>query len=310
MEMLIHRGYEGFNPVKPVVTVGVFDGVHRGHRVLLGTLVSRAKETGGESVVITFSSHPRHVLGKEFAEELFLTSESEKIAMLEHLNIDHLLIVDFNLEFSKTGACDFVRNVLLGKLSARYLIFGYDHRIGREGEGDFNTIRRCEGISGLGVEQANGVFSGEVAISSSSIREALLTGNLEVANELLGYPYQLSGTVITGKKIGRSFGFPTANIRPDAGKLIPANSVYAVEVLIGSKRHIGMLSIGTNPTVNVQSLTRSIEVHIIGFNENIYGMTITVRFMKRLRGEKKFPDIQALAKQMETDRLETLNLLS
>jgi len=308
--MVIHRVYEGFRPVKPVVTVGVFDGVHRGHRVLLETLVSRAKQTGGESVVITFSTHPKNVVGKASTELLFLTTLSEKISFLEQLKVDHILILDFDLEFSKTGACDFVRNVISGKLGANYLIFGYNHRIGREGEGDFNTIRKCQGLSDLIVEQGIGVFSGEVAISSSAIREALLMGNLDIANELLGYPYQLSGTVIPGRKIGRSIGFPTANIETEESKLVPVEGVYAVDVIIDEKAFRGMLSIGTNPTVNTDSELRSIEVHILDFDENIYGSKITVRFRKRIRDEKKFTDTHALARQMEIDKLETIRLLS
>ncbi|HLN55170.1 MAG TPA: bifunctional riboflavin kinase/FAD synthetase [Bacteroidales bacterium] len=308
--MVIHRGYEGFHPVKPVVTVGVFDGVHRGHNALLETVVSKAKETGGESVVITFSSHPRKVLGKESVELSYITTPSEKTNLLERMNIDHLVILDFNIEFSRTGACDFVRNVIVKKIGAKYLIFGYDHRIGREGEGDYNTIRQCSGISDLIVEQGKGVFSGEVAISSSAIREALLDGNLDVANELLGYPYQLGGTVVPGRKIGRSFGFPTANIKPDNQKLVPAKGVYAVEVLLEKKVYKGMLSIGTNPTVNPHSSVRSIEVHIIGFDENIYGRKISVRFRKRLRDEKKFPDIDTLTRQMHADKQETIRVLS
>lgn len=308
--MNIHREYVGFHPVKPVVTVGVFDGVHRGHRALLGSLISKARETGGESVVITFSSHPRHILGKDKGESFLLTTTSEKISLLQQLNIDHLLILDFNMEFSRTGACDFVRNVIVGKLGTRHLLFGYDHRIGRQGEGDYATIKNCDGIRDLNVEQGKGVFSGQVAISSSAIREALLSGNLDVANELLGYPYQLSGSVIPGRKIGRSFGFPTANISPDAGKLVPSRGVYAVNVMIEEKAYTGMLSIGTNPTVNKDSSYRSIEVHIIDFNENIYGRKITIHFRKRLREERKFPDTESLVRQMQADRLETLRLLS
>lgn len=308
--MVIHRGYEGFRPVNPVVTVGVFDGVHRGHKALLESLVSKAKQTGGESVVITFSEHPRNVLGKESPRLPLLTTFPEKISLFDDLAVDHILILDFNMEFSKTGACDFVRNVVVGKLGAEYLIFGYDHRIGREGEGDFNTIRKCEGLANLRVEQGKGVFSGEVAISSSAIREALLMGNLDIANELLGYPYKLSGKVVPGRMIGRSFGFPTANIQPDDSKLVPSKGVYAVDVILNEISFIGMLSIGSNPTVNPDPSLRSIEVYILDFDGNIYGKEISIRFRKRLRDEKKFPDTQALARQMELDKLETIRLLS
>jgi riboflavin kinase/FMN adenylyltransferase len=308
--MVIHRGYDGFKPARAVVTVGVFDGVHRGHKALLETLVSKAKQTGGESVVITFSEHPRNVIGKESTGLSLLTTFPEKISLFGELAVDHLLILDFNLEFSKTGACDFVRNVIVGKLGAEFLIFGYDHRIGREGEGDFNTIRKCEGLSGLMVEQGKGVFSGEVAISSSAIREALLMGNLDIANELLGYPYRLSGKVVRGRMMGRSFGFPTANIQPDESKLVPSKGVYAVDVILDETSFIGMLSIGSNPTVNPDPSLRSIEVYILDFDKDIYGREISVRFRKKIRDEKKFPDTVALARQMELDKIETIRLLS
>ncbi len=308
--MVIHRGYEGFRPLKPVVTVGVFDGVHRGHKALLETLVSKAKQTGGESVAITFSTHPRKVIGKESFPLSLLTTLPEKISLIENLGVDHILILDFNMEFSMTGACDFVRSVIVEKLGVKYLIFGYDHRIGREGEGDYNTIRKCDGLADLIVEQGKGVFSGEVAISSSAIREALLMGNLDIANELLGYSFQLGGKIVEGRMIGKSIGFPTANIQPDESKLVPSNGVYAVDVIIDNKSFIGMLSIGTNPTVNPDPEIRSIEVHILNFDENIYGKKISVRFRKRIRDERKFPDTLSLTRQMETDKLETIRLLS
>jgi riboflavin kinase/FMN adenylyltransferase len=306
--MIVHRGYEGFHPVNPVVTVGVFDGVHRGHRALLKAVTSKAAAIGGESVVMTFSVHPRSILEKDQHGLMLLTTLSEKIGLLEHLDIDHLLIADFNAEFAGTAACDFVKNVIKAKIGARYLVFGYDHRIGREGEGDFNTIRQCSDLGNLVVEQASGVFSGEVAISSSAVRDALLLGNVDIANELLGYEYELSGKVITGRMIGRSFGFPTANIRTDPDKLVPAKGVYAVKAVVNYKEFPGMLSIGTNPTINPHSLKRSIEVHIIGFDEDIYGKKISLRFVKKLRDERKFQNTDALTRQMEKDKLDTLNL--
>lgn len=306
--MIIHRGYESLHPSKPVITIGVFDGVHRGHQALLRKLVSVAQDTGGESVVLTFSSHPRNILGND---ELFLlTTPEEKISLLEKAGIDHVMILDFDVEFSRTSACDFVENILVKKIGARHLIFGYDHRFGREGEGDFDRIVRCDGLSGLEVEQAEGIFIGDSAISSSAIREALRAGDLDLANELLGYSYSISGSVIAGKQIGRSLGFPTANIDPESGKMIPANGVYAVNVILEKDTHIGMLSIGTNPTVNPDSTLRSIEVHLIDFDKNIYDKKVTVIFRKRLRGEKKFPDTDCLKKQMEDDRIETIRLLS
>lgn len=308
--MIIHSEYEGFKPVRPVVTVGVFDGVHRGHRVLIEKLVSKAAAIQGESVIVTFSSHPRFVLGKDTGIQQFLTTFTEKAELLRNLNVDHVLLLDFNIEFSRTSACEFVRKVIAGKLGTEILFFGYDHRIGKDGEGDFSTIRNCEGLGNLKIEQAGGVFSGEVAISSTSIKEALLIGNVDIANELLGYSYFLSGYVISGRMIGRKFGFPTANIEVEAGKLIPANGVYAVNVGIEEKQMKGVLSIGTNPTINPGSTARSIEVHIIDFDGDLYGKIISLHFRKRIRNEMKFPDVESLVRQMEDDKIRSIRYLS
>lgn len=308
MTMIIHRGYESLHPLKPVVTIGVFDGVHRGHQALLRKLVSVAKETGGESVVLTFSSHPRSILGKN--NLLLLTTLEEKLNLLDKAGIDHVLILDFDMEFSKTSACDFVENILIEKIGAKHLIFGYDHRFGREGEGDFESIVRCHGASRIKIERAEGIFHGDSAISSSAVRDALANAELDLANDLLGYAYRLSGIVIPGRKIGRLIGFPTANISTESEKMIPANGVYAVDVFLRNNIYKGMLSIGTNPTVNPDPAKRSIEVHLIDFNETIYDNGITIAFRKRLRDEKKFPDTEALKTQMEADRLETIRLLT
>jgi riboflavin kinase/FMN adenylyltransferase len=308
--MIVHRGYENLDLVDPVVTLGVFDGVHRGHRALLDMLVKRAKDNGGEPAVITFHPHPRHFLGINEPELSLLTTMEEKQELLKSAGIGHLIILDFNEEFSNTGACDFVKNVLIGKVKTKHLIIGYDHRFGRSAEGDFNTIKQCRDLSNFTIEQAEGVFKGIEAISSSAIREALVNGRLDEANNMLGYYYSLSGIVVGGRKIGRAFGFPTANIEPEKYKLVPANGVYAVEVLVNSLKYRGMLSIGFNPTVIPARNDRSIEVHIIDFDEGIYGRNISVKFRYRLRDEKKFEDTARLAAQMELDKVETIRLLT
>lgn len=307
--MIVHRGYENLDLADPVVTLGVFDGVHRGHRALLDMLVKRAKDKGGEPVVITFYPHPRHFLGISEPELSLLTTMEEKQELLKSAGIKHLIILDFNKEFSNTGACDFVKNVLIDKVKTKHLIIGYDHRFGRSAEGDFNTIKKCRDLSNFTVEQAEGVFKGIEAISSSAIREALVNGRLDEANNMLGYNYSLSGIVVDGRKVGRAFGFPTANIEPEKYKLVPANGVYAVEVIVNSLKYRGMLSIGFNPTVIPVRNVRSIEVHIIDFDEDIYGSNISVNFRYRLRDEKKFEDTARLASQMELDKVETIRLL-
>ena len=308
--MIVHRGYENLDLVDPVVTLGVFDGVHRGHRALLDMLVKRAKDKGGEPAVISFHPHPRHFLGINEPELSLLTTMDEKQELLKSAGIRHLIILDFNKDFSNTGACDFVKNVLIGKVKTKHLIIGYDHRFGRSAEGDFNTIKQCRDLSNFTVEQAEGVFKGIEAISSSAIREALVNGRLDEANNMLGYNYSLSGIVVDGRKIGRAFGFPTANIETEKYKLVPANGVYAVEVLVNSLKYRGMLSIGFNPTIIPARNERSIEVHIIDFDGDIYGRNISVKFRYRLRDEKKFEDTARLAAQMELDKVETIRLLT
>jgi len=309
--MIIHEGYQNLNLIEPVVTLGIFDGVHRGHRVLLDSLITRAEEVKAESVVITFSPHPRLVLEQENINLAFLTTIEEKIVLLEKAKVDHLIIIEFNKQFSKIKACDFIKDILVEKIGTKHLIIGYNHHFGRSGEGDFNTIKQCSESNAFKVEQVQGFHTEEGAISSSSIREALLNGKLDEANRWLGYSYSVSGTIIEGRKIGRSIGFPTANINPDNQyKLIPGNGVYAVEVHLDDKNYMGMLSIGSNPTVNTDIRIRSIEVHILNYNMDIYGRKISVTFRKRLRDEKKFDNIEQLTKQMELDKQDTLRMLS
>jgi len=309
--MIIHKGYETLNLAKPVVTIGIFDGVHRGHKALLDRLVSCAKEENSESVVITFSPHPRLVLDKNSATLTFLTTMEEKIVLLDKAGVDHLIIIEFNKAFSNIRACDFIKNVLVEKIGAKHLIIGYNHHFGRSGEGDFNTIKLCAESLDFKVEQVQGFHSDEGTISSSLVREALLQGKMEEANNLLGHLYSVSGTVVEGRKIGRTIGFPTANIRPDyKHKLIPCNGVYAVEVHLDGMIYPGMLSIGSNPTVNTDAGLRSIEVHIINLKKDIYGRAVSIIFRKRLRDEIRFDNITQLTEQMELDKQYVIRLLT
>jgi len=309
--MNIHYGFENLNLTAPVVTLGIFDGVHRGHRTLLDTLVLRAKEEGGESVVITFSPHPRLILEKDHLNLFFLTTMDEKIHLLQEAGIKHLIIMEFSAEFSKTEACDFVRQVLVDKVGTRHLVIGYNHHFGWKAEGDINTIVKCSLEFDFRVEQVSGYSSSLGPVSSSVIREALLKGKIEEANSLLGYNYSITGKVVAGKQIGRSIGFPTANIQPgDPHKLIPGSGVYAVQVKINDLTYSGMLNIGYNPTVNTSKGERSIEVHILDFEEDIYNQQITVVFRNRLRDEKKFDSLKQLTEQMKLDRENTLKYLA
>ena len=309
--MIIHEGYKNINLISPVVTLGIFDGVHCGHRALLDFVVLRAKQDKGESVVITFSPHPRLVLSQNPGTLSFLTTIEEKIILLENAKIDHLIVIEFNESFRNMQACDFIKDVLIKIIGTKHLIIGFNHHFGRKGEGDFKTIKQCTDSLDFIVEQVPGFKIDKGTVSSSLIREALLNGKLDDANKWLGYNYSLSGKVVKGRQIGKSIGFPTANIeRDNSHKLIPSNGVYAVEVHLDGKSHPGMLSIGTNPTVNSDTSARSIEVHILNFNMEIYGRTITVVFRKRLRDEIKFENPAQLSEQMKLDKEQTLELLT
>ncbi|MCU0472796.1 MAG: riboflavin biosynthesis protein RibF [Bacteroidales bacterium] len=309
--MIIHEGYENLKMISPVVTIGIFDGVHRGHRYLLDTLVSRAKETGTDSAVITFHPHPRLVLEKHTTGLSFLSTMDEKKALLEGAGIDHLIIIEFTSGFSKMKACDFVEEVLLKKIRTRHLVVGHDHHFGYQGRGNFKTINNCALSLGFRVEQVEGLKAEDGPISSSVIRNALLNGKPEYANKLLGYNYSLRGQVVEGKKIGRKIGFPTANIKPgDQYKLIPGDGVYAVEIQVNNSKFKGMLSIGRNPTVNKLKASRSIEVNIFNFEKDIYGKEIEVTFRYRMRDEKKFSNTEELIRQMDIDKAMTTDLLT
>ena len=309
--MIIHQGYENLDLRNPVVTLGIFDGVHTGHRALLDYLVINAAETKGDSVVVTFYPHPRLVLSEKPEELSFLTTFDEKTKLLEEANINHLIIIEFNQSLRNIEACDFVRNILVDKIGTKNLIVGYDHHFGNKREGNYNTIRQCAGLFNFKVEQVNEVSTDAGTVSSSSIREALLRGELEKANLWLGYDYSLKGTVVEGRKLGRSIGFPTANINPDDRyKLVPGNGVYAVEIQIDEIRLPGMMSIGFNPTVNKEYSNRAIEVHIFNFEDNIYGREIRVVFRNRLRDEVKFDNISQLVEQMKLDKEHALRLLT
>jgi riboflavin kinase/FMN adenylyltransferase len=308
--MIIHHGYKNLSLKNPVVTMGIFDGVHRGHRFLLDSLVSRARETGGESVVVTFDPHPRLVLNRALKDISFLSSMEEKKILLGESGVDHLVIVEFTRDFSRIKACDFVERILVSEIGTRYIVIGHDHHFGHQAEGNYNTIENCAVSAGFMVEQVEGFRTTEGTLSSSMIREALLKGMIDDANRWLGYNYSIRGSVVEGRKIGRRIGYPTANIDlSDKYKLIPCDGVYAVEALIDGNLFKGMLSIGKNPTVNRKAVKRSVEVNIFNFTKDIYGKEIEVIFRYRLRDEQKFNSIDELAEQMEKDKARALKML-
>lgn len=308
--MIIHEGAGNLNLINPVVTVGVFDGVHLGHRALLDHLVSGSVKADGESVVITFDPHPRVLLSGKAGGFFFLSTLDEKKKLFAETGIGHLIIMKFTRELASMEADEFIGRILVGEIGTRHLLVGYDNHFGKGREGDIKKISESAGKYGLTVEQVGGVSSSAGIISSTSIRDALINGRIEDANRWLGYDYSVRGKVVQGRRLGRSLGFPTANILPeDPFKLIPADGIYAVEVLLGNEKVPGMMSIGFNPTVNKKLINKSIEVNLFDVDRDLYGHYVTVIFRFWLRNEKRFDSLELLAEQMKLDKESAMRLL-
>lgn len=309
--MQVHTDINDFKGVKrPVLTTGTFDGVHRGHKAIIERLTARAKKEEGESVLFTFHPHPRMVLFPGDNDLKLLSTQEEKRALLEAAGLDHLLVVPFSRQFSRMHAVDYVRDVLVGAIGVRAVVIGYDHRFGRNREGDLVLLRQLGEAYGIEVEEIPAQEVDHVKVSSTKIRHALLAGDVDGANELLGYPYPLSGVVVKGDQLGRTLGFPTANIGAiDPLKLVPGDGVYAVRARLKDGEHQGMLYIGERPTVS-GGLQRTVEVNIFDLDRDLYGEAITVRFIDRLRGDRRFDSLNSLREQLGIDRrmaLERLN---
>lgn len=309
--MKIYRNISDFNPSKKVfLTVGTFDGIHFGHQKLIESLNRKAHQANGESVMLTFSPHPRLVLFPENNTLRLINTLDEKIERLKKSGIDHLIIYPFSTEFSQISAIEYVRDFLVKDLRVSTLIIGYDHQFGRNREGNFDYLQELSKLHHFSVEEISAQDINEINVSSTKIRNAILEGDIHMANEYLGYPFSITGKVIEGKRIGHTIGFPTANLYlADAQKIIPKNGAYAAWAKVEGKWHKAMLNIGTNPTVN--SLDNvSVEVHLIDFSANIYDKEITLHFEKRLRSEVKFESLEELKSQLKKDKKQAEILLS
>lgn len=291
--------------VNPVVTIGIFDGVHKGHQYILNRLISRAKEENGSSVVVTLWPHPRIVLNKDVWNFRLLHSQEEKIQHLEKMGVDYLLIVPFSTDLASLDACEFVQQYLIEKLKISTLLIGYDNRFGKDRKGDPEGLAECSGKHGFKIEKIDEYINSVGNVSSTSIRKALLEGKLEDAKEMLNYDYYLAGTVVQGNHLGRKLGYPTANINPHtAYKLIPRDGVYATRIEVQNKLYQGMMNIGIRPTLDSANPVKIIEVHLFDFNEEIYDEDIMVYFDKRIRDEQRFTGLEDLRKQLEKDEEE------
>ncbi|MGZ8554185.1 MAG: bifunctional riboflavin kinase/FAD synthetase [Chitinophagaceae bacterium] len=328
-----------------VITIGTFDGVHMGHRQIIDKLKQEAKAIDGETVIVTFHPHPRKVVSSTILGIRLINTLDEKIELLEQLGINHLVVVPFTDAFANQEAEDYVQYFLVNKFHPHTIIIGYDHRFGKERKGDYLLLEKLAPVFNYQLKEIPKHVLDQISISSTRIREALLNGQIEIADKLLGYEFFFSGSVVHGDKLGRKLGYPTANLKmSDDEKIIPHNGIYAVyaelraqvpiatgtaikrpaEEIIGEKKFVfttapdsrlttkdsrlkGMMSIGFRPTVDGKK--RVIEVHLLDFNEEIYDQLLRVYVKKYLREEVKFDSLEELVKQIDQDKIDSLNVL-
>ncbi|WP_145856791.1 bifunctional riboflavin kinase/FAD synthetase [Pedobacter suwonensis] len=312
-----------------IVTIGTFDGVHFGHQKIIKQLVQKAKADNGESVILTFFPHPRMIIDPENQDLKMINTINEKAEILNRLGVDHLIITPFTRDFSNQLPEDYIKNILVDNIGTKHIIIGYDHRFGKDRSGNLNVLKTAGTHFGFTVEEIMEQDIHDVAVSSTKIRQALLAGDVELANDYLGYSFSIFGRVIKGDKIGRTIGFPTANIFvEEIYKLIPGDGIYAVTVEMSSEFEVerseagilqapssepkttyqGMAYIGQRPTIN--GMTRNIEVNIFDFNREIYGQDIKMNFLKFLRHDVKFTGLEALTVQLQKDKEATLAYFS
>ncbi|MFM6975326.1 MAG: bifunctional riboflavin kinase/FAD synthetase [Sphingobacteriaceae bacterium] len=307
--MRTYSDIQTFSPIKnAVVTIGTFDGVHIGHQKIISSLRKSAKELGGETVILTFFPHPRMILHPEDQELKLITTIKEKAQLLEASGIDHLIITPFTRDFSNLSPEDYIKQILVDKIGTRKIIIGYDHRFGKNREGGIEQLQKFAPIYGFEVEVIPEQDMHQVAVSSSKIRQALLSGDVQTAHEFMGHPFSLHGKVIKGDQIGRKMGYPTANLFIEENyKLIPSDGIYAVKLEIKNKPYQGMAYIGHRPTIN--GMSRNIEVNIFDFEEDIYGETIRMDFLHYIREDQKFNSLAELSHQLSLDKIAALRLL-
>ncbi|MEZ4798001.1 MAG: bifunctional riboflavin kinase/FAD synthetase [Flavobacteriaceae bacterium] len=291
-----------------VVTIGTFDGVHVGHKKIIKRLVKIAKEENLQAVVLTFFPHPRMVVQKD-TDIKMLNTIDEKNKLMEAEGIDHLVVKKFTKQFSRLSAQDYVREVLVETLHVKHIIIGYDHHFGRNRTANINDLKAFGEIYDFKVTEISAQEINEVAVSSTKIRKALLDGDIKTANTFLGYNFMLTGKVVKGKGLGKQLDYPTANISiEETYKLIPKNGVYVAKAVINKKSVFGMMNIGTNPTVDGKE--QSIEVNFFNFNQDIYGKTLEIEILERLRDEQKFDSLDELKNQLSKDMIHSKQFLN
>lgn len=306
--MKVYRHINEFQKLhNAVATIGTFDGVHIGHRKIISRLVEEAKKTGGESVILSFFPHPRMILHPEDESLKLITTIKEKTALIEKLGVDHLIITPFTRDFSNLSPESYIEEILVKKIGIKKIIIGYDHRFGKDRKGNFSMLQQYAPVFHYAIEEIPEQDMHDVAVSSTKVREALLKGDVKTAYDFLGYPFHLTGKVIKGDQIGRTIGYPTANLYiEESYKLIPADGIYAVNVEYRPEeettaQHLsGMAYIGNRPTID--GMTRNIEVNIFNFDREIYGQNLKVEFLHFIRGDMKFNGLEELQRQITKDK--------
>ena len=312
--MKIYNHIDEFSKVhNAVVTIGTFDGVHIGHQKIIGRLVEVARQKGGEAVILTFFPHPRMILHPDDLNIKLISTMDEKAEKLAELGIDHLIITPFTRDFSNLTPQEYIREVLVDKIGTSQIIIGYDHRFGKDRKGGLEELQKFASDFGFEVEEIPEQDINDVSVSSTKIRNAILSGDVKTAHDFLGYAFHLTGKVIKGDQLGRKLGFPTANLYiEESYKLIPADGIYAVSIEFksgsaGLKSAKGMAYIGHRPTIN--GMARNIEVNIFDFNEELYGQTIRINFQEYLRADQKFNSLEELRKQLIKDETAARSVL-
>lgn len=308
--MLTIRNTKHFRIESPtIVTIGTFDGVHLGHQKILSRLQQLKQRHGLKTVVLTFEPHPRKILDPDNKDLKLLTLIDEKLDMLENYGVDVAVVYPFDKDFSNIEAVDYIETILLKSLQVKYLVIGYDHHFGRKRGGNISLLQELKGRYNYEVEEIDALDIDKSAISSSRIRRSLEQGHINMANNFLGHNYFLYARVIHGKKLGRTIGYPTANLQIDSqDKLIPKKGVYFVSVVVKGNAYYGMMNIGINPTTDT-SLDLKIEVNIFDFEEDIYKQTIRINFLSYIREEKKFASIDELKTAIDNDKRKCMSLI-
>lgn len=309
---IIQNNIQARNIKNAVVTIGTFDGVHLGHQAIFKEMRRLAKEIDGETVVVTFHPHPRQVLSIGTEKLRFICSQEEKMKKFEEFGIDNVVVIPFTKEFASTPSDVFIKDYIIERIHPSIVVVGYDHHFGKNRMGDFEMLTQLGQQYGFRTVQVEAQDIHEVAVSSTKIRNYLWSGNVKAANELLGYPYSVTGIVVVGNKIGRTLGFPTANLDlPNEFMMINNPGVYACRTIIEGKSYQAMANTGLRPTIGDRADGDFIiEVNIFDFDGDLYGKTLKVEFIDRIRDEVKFTGLEALKAQLQRDRLNAKKVLS